>query len=69
MIDLLYICYTIGQMTIKDIPALIAFRPNDEDKERIVRLAKKYRTLKKRPPKMSVLLRRGLEKLEESGGF
>ena len=56
-------------MTIKDIPALIAFRPNDEDKERIVRLAKKYRTLKKRPPKMSVLLRRGLEKLEESGGF
>lgn len=66
---MLYICYTIGRMTVKDIPELIAFRPNDEDKERIVRLAKKYRALKKKLPKMSVLLRRGLEKLEESGKF
>jgi hypothetical protein len=56
-------------MTIKDIPELIAFRPNDEDKERIVRLAKKYRTLKKKEPKMSVLIRKGLEKLEESREF
>jgi hypothetical protein len=56
-------------MTVKDIPALIAFRPNDEDKQRIVRLSKKYRAVKKKEPKMSVLLRRGLEKLEESGGF
>ena len=56
-------------MTVKDVPELIAFRPNDEDKERIVRLAKKYRALKKKEPKMSVLLRRGLEKLEESGEF
>ncbi|HEX3103614.1 MAG TPA: hypothetical protein VHQ22_04155 [Terriglobales bacterium] len=56
-------------MKKKDVPELIAFRPNDEDKERIVRLAKQYRALKKKQPKMSVLLRRGLEKLEESGGF
>jgi hypothetical protein len=56
-------------MTTKDIPELIAFRPNDEDKERIVRLAKRYRVLKRKLPKMSVLIRRGLEKLEESGGF
>lgn len=56
-------------MTIKDVPELIAFRPNDEDKDRIVRLAKKYRALKKKDPKMSVLIRRGLEKLEESGEF
>ncbi len=54
-------------MTIKDVPELIAFRPNDDDKERIVRLAKRYRAAKKKRPKMSVLLRRGLEKLEESG--
>lgn len=66
---MLYICYTIGHMTTKDIPELIAFRPNDEDKERIMRLAKKYRALKKKQPKMSILIRRGLEKLEESGGF
>lgn len=66
---MLYNCYTIARMIIKDIPELIAFRPNDEDKERIVRLAKKYRALKKKDPKMSVLIRRGLEKLEESGEF
>jgi hypothetical protein len=56
-------------MTVKDIPELIAFRPNDEDKERIVSLIKRYRTRKKRQPKMSLLIRRGLEKLEESGEF
>jgi hypothetical protein len=56
-------------MTVRDVPVLIAFRPNDEDKQRIVRLARKYRAVKKKQPKMSVLLRRGLEKLEESGGF
>lgn len=56
-------------MRVKDIPDLIAFRPNDEDKERIMRLAKKYRALKKKEPKMSFLIRRGLEKLEESGEF
>jgi hypothetical protein len=56
-------------MTVKDIPMLIAFRPNDEDKQRIVRLARQYRAAKKKLPKMSVLLRRGLEKLEESEGF
>ena len=66
---MLYICYTIVRMTAKDVPELIAFRPNDEDKERIVRLAKKYRALKKKQPKMSVLIRRGLEKLEESEEF
>lgn len=54
-------------MTVKDIPALIAFRPTHEDKQRIVRLARKYRAAKKKQPKMSILLRRGLETLEESG--
>jgi hypothetical protein len=56
-------------MTTKDIAELIAFRPNDDDKERIVRLAKRYRALKKKQPKMSILIRRGLEKLEEIGEF
>ena len=32
-------------------------------------LTKKYRALKKKEPKMSFLVRRGLEKLEESGKF
>ena len=64
---MLYICYTIRFMTVKDIPALIAFRPTHEDKQRIVRLARKYRAAKKKQPKMSILLRRGLETLEESG--
>jgi hypothetical protein len=50
-------------MTIKEVPELIAFRPNIDDKERIVRLAKK--TPKNRKLNMSALIRRGLELVEK----
>jgi hypothetical protein len=55
----------MANMTIKDVPDLIAFRPNIDDKERIVRLAKK--TPKNRKLNMSALIRRGLELIEREG--
>ena len=54
-------------MTTQKVPTLIAFRPNEDDKELIVKLMKQYRAKKKRDPKMSFLIRRGLELLEKEG--
>lgn len=55
--------YNMLGMTIKEVPELIAFRTNIDDKERIVRLAKK--TPKNRKLNMSALIRRGLELVEK----
>jgi hypothetical protein len=49
-------------MKISEVPKLVAMRLNEDDRERIVRLAKKQK--RNRKLNISALLRRGLELLE-----
>lgn len=49
-------------MRINQVPTLIAMRLKDEDRERIVRLAKREK--RKKRLNISALLRSGLEALE-----
>jgi hypothetical protein len=55
--------YNTSGMKISDVPTLVAMRLNDDDRERIVRLAKKQK--RKKRLNISALLRRGLESLEK----
>jgi hypothetical protein len=51
----------------KQMSELIAFRPNDEDKERIVRTGKTISRSERKQPRWSVLFRRGLENWKKVG--